>query len=334
MSDTPARKETALIPTGSAALTTRSSALVKRGLDTLALHRGRIVRFPPDRSMGDLKLYDPIKNVSQDLGEARGDVAVPPGMKLDLSVSDDAVFDLSPLASLRPDDLRDLDFIVKEILDNDLIHVKQLGLLEGLALGICTRLTDAGLAHVGALTALKRLHCSFLNITDPRLLYLTTLTELKSLELIQCSSIGNAGMVQIAALKKLEYLFVDGARINGIGLSYLRQLPLLSSLHIINSGIEDNDIAEHIQGLTNLTSLGLEGTCITDIGLNYLRGLTRLRELNLERCEITDSGLVNLQNVWTLEWVNLSDTNVGEQAINSFQAALPNCRIIKSGGKD
>ncbi len=105
MSDKADPKETDLIPSGDRSLATRSSALVKRGLETLALLQVRVVHFPPDRSMGSLKLYDPAKEVSQDLGEARGDITVPAGMKLDLSISDDAVVDLSPLASLRPNDL-------------------------------------------------------------------------------------------------------------------------------------------------------------------------------------------------------------------------------------
>jgi hypothetical protein len=78
MNDTPDRKETALIPTGTGALTTRSSPLVKRGLETLASFGGRIVRFPADRSMGKLWTYDPAVNIDDVRQEACGDVTVPP----------------------------------------------------------------------------------------------------------------------------------------------------------------------------------------------------------------------------------------------------------------
>lgn len=59
MSDKTDPKESGLVTVRSKALTTRSSALVKRGLDALASRPGRIVRFPADRSMGTLYIQLP-----------------------------------------------------------------------------------------------------------------------------------------------------------------------------------------------------------------------------------------------------------------------------------
>lgn len=334
MSDTPDRKDTALIPSGSTALTTRSSALVKRGLETLASLRGRIVQFPTERSMGKVTLYDPVKNVFQELGEARGDVAVPPGMKLYLSVSDEAVFDLSPLALLRPDDVQHLFISHDEVFDEDLEHIKHLKFLEDLSLS--GQFTDAGLEHLGKLTGLRYLmlflHKS--HITDAELAFLNNLSELEVLSLYCYGAISNVGFARIATLKKLGHLDLAGSVINGVGLSYLHQLPFLFSLVLSYVDISDADIAQYIQGLTILRALWLDGTRITDNGLKCLRSLTNLRDLNLARCKISDSGLVHLQNLRTLESLNLSDTDVSEEAINSLQDALPNCRIIKREGKE
>jgi hypothetical protein len=134
MSDTPDRKEFALLPAENTGLSTRSSALVKRGLETLALQQGRIVRFPADRSMGSFQLWDPQKNSTQTKGEARGDITVPPGMKLGLSISDEAIFDISPLASLGPDDLQFLYFFWPRVPleDGDLLQFKPAKIFGGI----------------------------------------------------------------------------------------------------------------------------------------------------------------------------------------------------------
>src|SRR3989338_6656422 len=111
MSDIPDRKETALIPTGITALTTRSSALVKRGLETLTSVEGRIVRFPVDCSMGALYIR-PLGDEWEEYeewGEASGNVVVPHGKILHLHVSAEVAIDLSPLTSLNFDDLQELD---------------------------------------------------------------------------------------------------------------------------------------------------------------------------------------------------------------------------------
>lgn len=58
MSDKPDPKQHDLVSVGSKALTTRSSALVKRGLEALVLEQERIVRFPLDRSLGNYVIFD------------------------------------------------------------------------------------------------------------------------------------------------------------------------------------------------------------------------------------------------------------------------------------
>jgi Leucine-rich repeat (LRR) protein len=332
MSETPDRKEPALIPTGSTVLTTRSSALAKRGLETIASLRGRIVRFPPDRSMGKLWIYSSRDKVDQWTDAARGDLTVPPGKKLVLSVSDEAINDLSPLASLRPDDLQGLIIWPSKVnlLDEDLVYITRLKFLEALELITCDQLTDLALAHIGELTALRELRLTTPQITDDGLVHLENLTNLEMLWLMRCNSITNNGLGRIVALKNLRHLHLDGTLINGAGLSYLHQLTLLTGLGISNAEIFDADVAQHIRGLTNLRNLSLGGTHITDDALSYLRRLTSLKYLNLASCEITDSGLVHLQSLIALELLDLSHTNISQTAIDSLQEALPNCRIIKS----
>jgi hypothetical protein len=208
MSDTPDRKEPALVPTGSAALTTRSSALVRRGLETLTSLQVRVVQFPPDRSMGgDLNVYDPAKNESQTLSfEACGDVTVPPGMQCALVVSEDACFDLSPLAALRPDDLHLLHLWHEEVVDKHLEHIKHLRFLEELQL--LGQFTDAGLEHLGNLTGLRRLTLVIegSHTTDSGLVFLKNLSELDSLYLLSEGTFSNAGLAYIGYIEETATL--------------------------------------------------------------------------------------------------------------------------------
>ena len=111
MSDKPDPKHGGLVPIGRRGLTTRSSALVRRGLEALASQQPRIVRFPLNRSIGRLFVlnWDPHgDDECEDFGEARGDITVPAGKGLGLLVSVGASTDLSPLTGLKPDDIQEL----------------------------------------------------------------------------------------------------------------------------------------------------------------------------------------------------------------------------------
>lgn len=109
MSDKPESKATGLIPGGNNSLTPRSFSLVRRGLEDLISKQARIIRFPPNRSMGTLHLWgkDNLRPIKKGPGvEARGAIAVPLGKEVELRVSDDAASDLSPLSDLQADDLQ------------------------------------------------------------------------------------------------------------------------------------------------------------------------------------------------------------------------------------
>jgi hypothetical protein len=88
MSNKPDPKSGGLVPSENRDLATRSSALVKRGLNLIS-QQTRIVRFPLDSSRS-LKLYvlnpdAPIDDEQREKAiEARGDITVPAGKKLRL----------------------------------------------------------------------------------------------------------------------------------------------------------------------------------------------------------------------------------------------------------
>jgi len=94
----------------------------------------RVIHFPRDRSMGvvylgQLRTTDPLWWQGwEEVGEARGDVAVAADKDVRLSVNTNGVENLSFLEELGPDDIQALDFVypLKRLDDNGLVHVAQL----------------------------------------------------------------------------------------------------------------------------------------------------------------------------------------------------------------
>ena len=145
----------------------------------------RRVRFPGDRSMGTLWIRD--RDSSPDnyafwepLGEARGVVSVPGEKELRLVINPQAATDLSPLSQLHPDDLQYLQ-------------------LSG------TRVTNAGLSHLGKLTGLKVLWLYDTPISDIGLVHLRGLTGLRVLNL-RSTMVSASGVDALqAALPQCEF---------------------------------------------------------------------------------------------------------------------------------
>ena len=106
------KKNTSLVSSGSKSLIARSSGLAKRGLELLSSQQERVIHFPPDRSMGMLSVLDldnPDSEMElEEISKAQGNITVPMGKYLSLTVSDEAVTDLSYLSKLKPNDLQSL----------------------------------------------------------------------------------------------------------------------------------------------------------------------------------------------------------------------------------
>ncbi|MCS7272507.1 MAG: hypothetical protein NZ703_15595, partial [Gemmataceae bacterium] len=75
----------------------------------------------------------------------------------------------------------------------------------------CSKITDAGLAHLAQLTQLQQLDlesCS--KITDAGLAHLAPLTQLQHLNLRGCDNITDAGLAHLAKLTQLQQLNLTG----------------------------------------------------------------------------------------------------------------------------
>jgi Leucine-rich repeat (LRR) protein len=131
-----------------------------------------------------------------------------------------------------------------------------------------TAVTDAGLAHLAALTNLTSVSLGNSRVTD-------------------------LGLAHFNGLTKLAALRLNDTQVTDAGLAQLEGLTRLNRLELSNSRVTDAGLA-HLAALTKLEILRLDGTHITDAGLANLKGLTGLRSLLVWKTEVTDSGVADL----------------------------------------
>ncbi len=197
-----------------------------------------------------------------------------------------------------------LETAMRRQLKKEEINSTDLAALKSLDLS-CTEITDAGLAHLRALTSLLSLYLRTTPITDAGLAHLKVLTGLQSLDL-GYTNITDAGLSHLEALTNLQTLELEGTKITDAGLSHLEALTSLQSLELGYTKITDDGLS-HLKALINLQTLGLGGTKITDAGLSHLKTLTNLDSLNLAFTKITDKGLSHLKTLTHLKFLKLWD---------------------------
>jgi hypothetical protein len=299
---------------------------------------------------------------SEYLCEAQGDVHVPAGKRLSLTISPTVLKDLSPLTKLRPDDLHGIAFentpryqtratdecmmhiarltglkslVLRQtnVTDRGIRYIRNLKSLEHLVLPV--RVTDRGMAYVAELTSLKRLYFSVIDgssqVTNEGLRYLAKLTNLEELALMG-ERMGDAGLAHIKDLPRLEYLFIRGSHFGDNGMVHVKNISSLRMLsfhegiaHITDAGLV------HISDLPKLESLCLHGMRnITDKGIAHLTKLRSLKKLQIGSSQVTDKGLSYLSQIKTLERLELPQR---EQRITDIGLAhlgqLSNLKYLK-----
>jgi hypothetical protein len=206
----------------------------------------RVVNFPKDRSVGQLRVQDAgsVRQLNywfhwtdtgepllQYLGEAQGEIHVPAGKRLFLTVNQTGWKDLSWLSKLGPDDLYGLSFSIlltepAKPSDGCMEHIAHLTGLKHLSLDR-TDVTDKGFKYIGSLSSLEYLDLPY-RVTDGGMAYLGELTSLKGLYLGEPGSqVTDAGLRHLAKLTTLEELALWGERMGDAGLAHLRGLPRL-----------------------------------------------------------------------------------------------------------
>lgn len=311
---------------------------------------GRVLHFPADRSLGQLWVQsenlecrpDPFFSAAFDgewkyLALARGDVAVPAGLKVKWVVNDNAARDVSPVSRLMPDDLHGISLWGKNVNDHTMAWVtrctglkvlemtmthlgdadlRKISTLRSLEyLSVPSGATDAGLASVATnLTGLKGLFFASTRISNAGLRYLANLRSLETLTLTG-PSVDDAGLVHLAKLPKLEYLSL-GQNFTGRGFVHLRKVPSLRVIHCSKGGAIQDAGLEHLAALPNLESLSLCGNeDITDAGMAFLARSRSLRRLDIRNTQVTETGVADLMQNPSWEHLSLSRGSVTDDIL-------------------
>jgi Leucine-rich repeat (LRR) protein len=308
----------------------------------------KIVHFPEDRSLGKLYIQDMkeskefefwfhwtrVGEESEYLCEAKGDVRVPAGKRLSLTINPAALNDLSGLSKLRPDDLYGMGFNISQrnpATDDCLLHLAHLTGLKSLNISR-TDITDNGMKYIANLKSLESLEMPN-RVTDRGMVYVGQLTSLRRLYFNDDggSQVTNRGMRHLANLKNLEELALTGGRMGDAGLAYIKDLPKLYYLFIRGRQFGDNGMI-HVkeisslrmlvfhEGIAHITDAGLvhisqmphlETLClhgmegVSDGGIAHLSKMPLLKRLNIDGSHITDKSMAYLEEVKSLEWLDL-----------------------------
>ena len=113
------------------------------------------------------------------------------------------------------------------------------------------KLTDEGLAHVGALKNIIRLNLRDTQVTSSGLAHLKGLTKLGRLHL-ERTGVDDTGIAHLAGLVSLEYLNLYGTKITDKALVHLEGLKKLRQLYVWQTGVTDEGVARLAKALPEL----------------------------------------------------------------------------------
>jgi len=237
--------------------------------------------------------------------------------------------------------LRSLEYFhaPDSLTDSGLAQVAELGSLKGFYIvGKSSRVTDAGLKHIGKIKSLEELYLKGERMGDFGLPFLRNLPRLKYLCLYG-SNFTDKGMVHVKEMSSLRILsFHENlCRITDAGLVHILQMPELEILCLHGTkNITDAGIA-HLSKMRSLRKLNIGSSQITDRGLAHLKQIKTLERLDLPQDQkgITDAGLAHIGELPNLRSLHISRIHFNDPKMNKEYytdaglAELAKCRLLE-----
>ena len=291
--------QTGLVPVGNRQITNYSSSLIKRGLDTLARTRPRIVSFPSTRSIGELYLIDSSKEwwkvlqptsneFARYFSRAQGLISVPQEKWLILNMRPFPI-NVSALGKLSAYDLH------------------------GLVIGSLENLVD--LSHVGLLSGLKILDLGYC-ATNTSYAFLKKLQCLEALRInLEKDNIRGQDIETISLMPHLKKLDINLGVFNRFNVGKLAKGELLNLDLLSISGEFDDEQFNKLTTLSSIKTLSLRNPLLTDSALPALSCLRALRRLVLDSSRITDTGVHYISELNTLESLTLFSPAITDQGL-------------------
>ncbi len=306
-----------------------------------------VLHFPVDRSMGTL--YSSLPGEEGRELDAIGEVRVPAGSRLTLTVSQPAFDGLSPLAGpvrqglkqlyfrdlvIQPgtieqlsalDGVESLSFTSTEVTDRELAQLAKLATLKELSLFVAP-VSDAGVASLENLP-LERLHLYGTKVTDRVWKTVAKLKSLKDLRLGD-KTISDVGFKYFKELPELEYLMFDNLdEVSDEAMGHLATLKKLKALRFFGRGIRLNDAAlAHLSKLVSLEELDLSNAIVSDEGFASLVPLKSLKGLRLPD-GITDTGMAHVGELASLTRISCTCDSVTDAGLAEI-AKLPKLEFL------
>jgi len=213
----------------------------------------------------------------------------------------------------RLETVEELDLLGTRVTAEGLAALKGHPKLHTLILEDNYRITDAGLAHLKDLPALKSLKLRRVSLPDPgygplrdeALVWVGQLTNLEELEV--SGAITDAGLTHLKGLTKLRRVVLA----TEMGPAYWDFLKGLPRLEYLRPGpITDETMAE-LKQLHSLKDLDLSAARITDRGMADLGTMRQLTRLNLPGTRVSRESLVHLRELTNLECLSLRGQHMG-----------------------
>ncbi len=162
---------------------------------------------------------------------------------------------------------------------------------------------DEPMAHIAKLTGLKKLNLKTNRATDAIVPYLDQLTSLESLNL-DMTHVTGAGLAKFKGLKKLKQLFF----------SYNHGVP---------------DLLQALRGSEELENLYIESPDMpfTTQYAKLLADCPKLKHLDLQASKLNDEGLYILAALPNIDFIDATDCQVTDEAVNKIKAARKGKKI-------
>jgi Leucine Rich repeat len=209
-------------------------------------------------------------------------------------------------------------------------HLKAIPLGDRLRIFQLLRTPNVGDEGVSALANLKGLEYldiySAPKVTNSGIAALSQLQHLKSLNILG-TAMTDGALPDIGKLTNLEFLRLDGHPISDAGVTALVGLKNLRYLQLLETRIT-NAAMGTIGKFSELEDLGLSYTQVGDEGLNHLKGLSKLAMLELIETQVTDEGLLQLKDMQSLRYLNVSlGQGVSREGVLRLKQFLPKCQF-------
>ena len=211
--------------------------------------------------------------------------------------------------------------------DADLASLETLSGLKDLLI-INPGVSERGLASIGKLTQLERLHLD--TLTRSGLNHLNGLSNLEYLKVSSGWDKGDwtispgEGTLDLSGLKKMKDLCLTEVMLRDGDLDFVKDLPALERLMVQQTTPLTAAFFRQLRGLPELNHLWVRGlTDCTGADLAHLNGLPKLRGLILHG-EITDAALTSLTGPLCLESLTLqTDHPIREETVDVLTARHP-----------